>query len=150
MISAILCDYSRLKQDSWDRFQDDTWYLLQDFDVLCEKALAKHPLYERLIEYKIDGLTNQNIQELLEKEFNIKHSLEYISSLWRQKIPKLIAQQAEDDELDWHYLIKEKGRYKRCSRCGEIKLAHSRYFSKNKTSKDQLYSICKECRKVKK
>ena len=29
-------------------------------------------------------------------EFGIKHSLEYISSLWRKKIPKLIASQAED------------------------------------------------------
>ena len=150
VVSAILCDYSRLKQDSWDRFLDDTWYLMQDFDIISEKALRDYPLYERLVEYKIDGLTNLQIQQLLEQEFNIKHSLEYLSSLWRHKIPKLIAQQAEEDELNWHYLTKEKGTYKRCSRCGEIKLAHSRYFSKNKTSKDGFYSICKKCRSVKK
>lgn len=29
-------------------------------------------------------------------EFGIKHSVEYISSLWRNKIPKLIASAAED------------------------------------------------------
>ena len=150
VISAILCNYSRLKQDSWDKFQDDTWYILLDFDNIADKALRDYPLYERLTEYKVDGLTNQQIQKLLEEEFGIKHSLEYISSLWRNKIPKLIASQAEDEELYWHYLIEEKGTYKRCSRCGEIKLAHPKYFSKNKTSKDQLYSICKKCRSVKK
>ena len=50
----------------------------------------------RIVEYKIDGLSNANIQEAIEKEFGIKHSLEYISSLWRNKIPKLIASTAED------------------------------------------------------
>ena len=59
--SAILCNYSRLKQDSWDRFEDDTWYLMYDFDNLCEKALKNFPLYERIVEYKIDGLQNTDI-----------------------------------------------------------------------------------------
>ena len=150
VISAILCNYSRLKQDSWDRFQDDTWYIMQDFDILCEKALKDNKVYDKIVEYKIDGLTNLQIQELLEKECGVRHSLEYISSLWRKKIPKQIAEQADDDEFNWHYLTQEKGKYKKCSRCGEIKLASTRYFSQNKTSKDGLYSICKKCRSVKK
>jgi hypothetical protein len=37
---------------------------------------------------------------ILENEFDIKHSSEYISSLWRKKIPNLIASAAEDDFLD--------------------------------------------------
>jgi hypothetical protein len=53
-------------------------------------------LYEKIVECKIDGLQNIQIQEILENEFGIKHSLEYISSLWRKKIPKLIASAAED------------------------------------------------------
>jgi hypothetical protein len=74
-------------------------------------------MYERLVEYKIDGLQNVEIQEALENEFGIKHSIEYISSLWRNKIPKLIASAAEDRYLDWYYLEVEPGQYKRCSRC---------------------------------
>ena len=89
-------------------------------------------------------MQNIEIQEQLEKEFGITHSLEYISSLWRNKIPKLIASAAEDQFLDNYYLNVERGRYKRCSRCGQIKLAHNKYFSKNKTSKDGFYSICKK------
>ena len=122
---------------------------MEDFDKLCDKALANYPLYDRIVEYKIDGLQNIDIQEKIQMEFGIKHSLEYISSLWRNKIPKLIASTAEDEYLDNYYLNVEKGKYKKCSRCGKIKLAHNKYFSKNKTSKDGFYSICKSCRNSK-
>ena len=147
--SAILCNYSRLKQDSFDQFEGDLYYLMDAFDQVADIALKDYPLYDKIVECKIDGLQNIQIQEILEQEFGIKHSLEYISSLWRKKIPKLIASTAEDQYLDWYYLNIEKGKYKRCSRCGQIKLAHNKYFSKNKTSKDGFYSICKKCRNSK-
>ena len=147
--SAILCNYSRLKQDSFDQFEGDLYYLMDAFDQVADIALKDYPLYDKIVECKIDGLQNIQIQEILEQEFGIKHSLEYISSLWRKKIPKLIASTAEDQYLDWYYLNIEKGKYKRCSRCGQIKLAHNKYFSKNKTSKDGYYSICKKCRNSK-
>ena len=147
--SAILCNYSRLKEDSYDRLEGDLYYLMLDFDEIADKALKEYPLYEKIVECKVDGLQNTQIQEILQMEFGIKHSLEYISSLWRKKIPKLIASQAEDEYLYWYYLNIEKGKYKKCSRCGQIKLAHNKYFSKNKTSRDGYYSICKKCRNSK-
>ena len=147
--SAILCNYSRLKEDSFDRFEGDLYYLMLAFDEIADKALKEYPLYEKIVECKVDGLQNTQIQEILQVEFGIKHSLEYISSLWRKKIPKLIASQAEDEYLYWYYLNIEKGKYKKCSRCGQVKLAHNKYFSKNKTSRDGFYSICKKCRNSK-
>lgn len=143
---TILCNYSRLKQDSYDELEGNTRYLVQVFEETCDRALAKYPLYQRLLEYKIDGKQNLEIQALIEGEFEVRHSVEYLSSLWRKKIPRLIAEQAELDYLNWYYTYVEKGKYKRCSRCGQWKLAHNKYFSKNKTSKDSFYSICKECR----
>lgn len=147
--SAILCNYSSLKNFSEGIFNSDTWYFMHDFDACMQAALADEPLYQKIVKYKIDGFQNIEIQEMLEKDFGVKHSLEYISALWRHKIPKLIASKAEDNYLDWYYLNVEKGKYKRCSRCGKIKLAHNKYFSKNKTSKDGFYSICKDCRNAK-
>ena len=147
--SAILCNYSRLKEDSYDRLEGDLYYLMLDFDEIADRALKEYPLYEKIVECKVDGLQNTQIQEILQMEFGIKHSLEYISSLWRKKIPKLIASQAEDEYLYWYYLNIKKGKYKKCSRCGQIKLAHNKYFSKNKTSRDGYYSICKKCRNSK-
>ena len=149
VVTAILCNYAALKEDCHGQYDRDLWYLMEDFDLIAARALSEYPMYERIVEYKIDGLQNVEIQELIEKEFGIKHSVEYISSLWRNKIPKIIASAAEDRFLDWYYLDVEKGQYKRCSRCKQIKLAHNKYFSKNKTSKDGFYSICKCCRNSK-
>jgi hypothetical protein len=144
--SAILCNYSRLKEGCWDAFDGDTWYLMFDFDEISGQALEDYPLYQRIVEMKIDGLQNIEIQKKLEEEFGTTHSLEYISSLWRNKIPKLIASAAEDQYLYWYYREVAPGKYKKCSRCGQVKLAHNKYFSKNKTSKDGFYSMCKACR----
>ena len=150
-ISALLCNYSKLKENAWGKFNSDSWALMEDLDNLVEKTLKyKYPLYYDLLVYKIDGKTNIEIQDLLLRDHNIKHSVEYISSLWRNKIPKLLAEQAQEDALLYYYTEIEKGQWKRCSRCGEIKLAHNKFFSKNKSSKDGWYSICKCCRNKKK
>ena len=149
-ISALLRHYSKLKEDSYGKFWTDSYFLMEDLDNLIDGALKKrHPLYYDLLIYKIDGKTNAEIQELLHQKHGIKHSVEYISSLWRNKIPKLIAEKAQEEYLIWYYTEKERGKWKRCSRCGQIKLADNRFFSKNKTSKDSFYSICKECRNKK-
>lgn len=150
VVSAFLCNYSALKEASWGQFDGDTYYALLDLENLVDKTLQyNYPLYYDLVIYKIDGKTNEEIQNLLEFTYGVKHSVEYISSLWRKKIPKMIAEQATKDWLVWHYTFVEKGKWKRCSRCGQVKLAHNMFFSKNSTSKDHFYSICKDCRNAK-
>jgi hypothetical protein len=61
----------------------------------------------------------------------------------------MIAETAVKEYLVWYYTFVERGKWKRCSRCGQIKLANNHFFSKNNTSKDHFYSICKECRNSK-
>ena len=149
-ISVLLCNYSRIKQDSWDNFNSDIRWLMEDLDGIIDRTFEnKYPLYYDLIIYKIDGLQNVQIQEKLYEDYGIKHSVEYISSLWRNKIPKMIAETAANEWLEWHFTFEEKGKWKKCSRCGQVKLAHNHFFSKNSTSKDGFYSICKECRNKK-
>ena len=146
-----MCNYSKLKEESWDKFNNDIKWALFDLENLIENYIKnKYPLYYDLIIYKIDGLQNTEIQSLLEEAYGIKHSVEYISSLWRNKIPKLIAEAELDEWLVWHYTFEERGQWKKCTKCGQIKLAHNRFFSYNKTSKDKFYSICKACRNKKK
>ena len=149
-VMAVLLNYSKLKEDSWCNFNNDLKWIMFDLDTVVDNALKdKHPLYYDLVIYKIDGKQNQEIQDLLYKKHGVKHSVEYISSLWRNKIPKIIAVAAQDEWLVWHYTHKEQGQWKRCSRCGQIKLAHNRFFSYNRTSKNGWYSICKSCRNKK-
>lgn len=148
VVSAILCNYSKLKEDSFDCFEGDIWYLLQAFENICDKALEEYPLYMRIIECKIDGMQNLDIQETIQVEFGIKHTVEYISSLWRNKIPRMIAIEAENQFLESQFK-KEKRPFKKCSKCGKLKPAHNNFFSINKTSKDGWYSVCKFCRNKK-
>lgn len=145
VVAAVLVNYSKLKEDSFDQFNGDTWYLIQDFENLCERALGPYPIYMRIVELKIDKMQNVDIQKTLEQEFGTTYSVEYISSLWCNKIPKTIAKVAQEEFIiqEW----KAKGfPMKKCSRCGQLKPTHNHFFSKNKTSKDQFYSICKNCR----
>ena len=149
-ISLLLCNYSKLKMQSWDKIQSDIYYLMQDLQNAADAALKEqYPLYYDLMIYKIDGKSNLQIQKLLKEKYGITHSVEYLSSLWRKKIPKLIAEEEEKRTLVWYYTEKKKGKWKKCSRCGQIKLAHNKFFSKNGTSKDGFYSLCKECRNKK-
>lgn len=150
-VMALLCNYNALKTETWNKFNSDMKWMLMDFKKLVDNALKeKYPFYYDLVIYKINEKQNAEIQQLLFEKYGIKHSVEYLSALWRNKVPKLICEEAENEWLDFHFTQEEKGKYKRCSRCGQIKLAHNRFFSKNNTSKDGFYSICKCCRNKKK
>ena len=148
-ISALLCNYSKLKEQCYGKFYADGYYLMEDLDLLISQTLKeKYPAYFHLLIYKIDGLSNIEIQQKLYQQHHVKYSIQYISILWRKRIPKLIAETASKNFLEWYYTTQERGRWKKCNRCKKIKLAHSLFFSKNNSSKDGFYSICKECRNL--
>ena len=146
VVAKILQNYSALRQDAWGNFESDTWYLLEVFDDVSSRALSPHPILESIVTLKIDGLRNQEIRDSLISQYGTSYTKEYISSLWRHKIPRLITEQATADFL-YH---QKKLPKKICGRCGLSKPAHSHFFSKNGSSPDGFYSICKECRRNKK
>ena len=147
--AAILSLYATLEAAAANTLGSDLWALMTDFNSLLDRALAAKPTYRTIIEGKIGGLSNAEIKEELLQQHGVTHSPEYISSIWCKKIPELLASRAEDEYLDWYFLEMAPGTYKRCSKCGQVKLAHPKYFSRNNTSKDGYYSICKVCRSKK-
>ena len=150
-ICCLLCNYSKLKEEAWGHLDGDWWYLMEDFDNLSARALKdKYPFFYEIMICKIDGMQNKDIAKKIKQDYNVSYSIEYLSTVWRKKIPKIIADKAKQDWIIWHYTVEEKGKWKRCSRCHEIKLAHPYFFTRNKTSKDGWYSICKSCRNKKK
>lgn len=148
-IFALLSNYEKLKQENWANCAGDAKWMLMDLEDIIEKALGGNPILKDIAYYKMYSYTNAEIQEILKNKYKYSYSIEYLSSLWKNKIPKLIAETATKEWLDFHYTYEEKGYWKKCSRCGEVKLGNSYYFSKNNASKDKLYSICKSCRKIK-
>ena len=150
-VCCLLCNYSKLKENCWGHFENNWWYLMQDFDNLTTRALQKdYPILYDIMIYKIDGLQNKDIAARIKQDYDVSYSVEYLSAVWRKKIPKIIADKAKEEWIVWHYIYEEKGKWKRCSRCHEIKLAHPYFFTRNKTAKDGWYSMCKCCRNKKK
>lgn len=150
-ISCLLCNYTNLKKEVSGKIENDFYYLINDFQKLIQKTLrGDYAIYLDLIKLKFKEKTSKQIAEILLQKYGYTYSTEYISILWRKKIPKLLADKAKQDWIVWHYTFEEKGKWKKCSKCQQIKLAHPYFFTKNKTSKDGWYSICKCCRNQKK
>lgn len=145
-VSHILANYSALKQDSHEDLKSEVKWILEDLDSTMGRALEDEPVLEQILISKIDGESNESIQKTLEEKYGVTHSQEYISSLYRNRIPELIVDQKREDWVDYMYTFVLKGDYKQCTRCNEVKLAMNRYFSINRTSSSLFYSICKVCR----
>lgn len=144
-VSLLLCYYQPLKQESWEDLHGDMRWHLIDLEDTVDRALANQPLLYDILIWKIDGLTNEEIREKVMDLYGEDHSEQYYSTLWRKRIPKLVSEQAQKDYVEWHFTEKERGYWKRCSKCGEIKLGHPLFFAKN-SSKDGWYSQCKDCK----
>lgn len=150
-VSALLKYYSKLKTNSEGEIESDMFWMLMDLEDIIEDALAEdYPMLYDILVSKVENSTNLEIQRQLETKYNRTYSIEYISSLFNNKIPKLIANRAEEIELIHHYTFIEKGEWKTCPRCGQNRLLHPRFFSINSSSKNGFYSICKDCRNTKK
>lgn len=147
-VAALLSDYSRLKQDSCDCFESDTYYLMQALEQITDTALREYPIYAAVLEAKIDGLKNADIRELLHSQFDVWYTPEYITALWTKKIPNLIAETAKRDFVIWQTRSR-KLPTKKCGKCGRVLPKADLFFSPNSGSKDGYYSICKDCRSTK-
>lgn len=149
-VSEILNNYARLKHALWDDLHNDMRWMLIDLEELIDIYIkTRHPIYYDILVMKVDGDTNDEIQYYLQVHYKKEHSQEYISSLWRNKIPELIADGYKEHFLNWFYTYRARGLYKTCSRCNQTKLAHRRYFGTNQAAKYGFYSVCKECRNKK-
>ena len=151
-VAAILRHFRELKMELRGQFWNDFYYLIEDLEKLMTRTLKnKEPMLWDLLQWKIEGKTNAEAQALIAEKYDIKYTPEYVSVLWSKKIPKLLSEQEKNDYLMQYYINEhpEEAVWKKCSKCGQTKLAHNRFFSKNKTSKSGFYSQCKECRNKK-
>lgn len=148
-VKVLLKNYVNLKQETYDNFQSDINYILWDLEELVIRALQhKYPLYLDLLVMKIRKTPGEEIVKRLQKEYGETHSEQYYSSLWVNRIPKIISQKAREEYVINYYTYEEPMgiSWKVCGKCGKELPAHPYFFSPN-TTKDGYYSICKECRR---
>lgn len=146
-VAALLQNYSRLKQDSCDRFESDTYYLMQALEQITDSALREYPIFQTVLVLKIDGVSNADIRTALKEQHDVLYTPEYISALWTKKIPSLIAEEAQRDFIIWQ-TARRKLPSKTCSRCGHTLPKHTLFYTVNNSSKDGWYSMCKRCRRA--
>lgn len=146
-VSYLLCNYSQIKQDTYEMLNGDLRWIIIGLEDLILEMFPEDSFYYNLIVWKIDGDSNYEIQEKM-KFYGIEHSEQYYSSTWRQRIPKMIADYAQKKWVIWHFNNEAYGEWKQCSKCGKWKPVHPMFFGKNST-KNGYYSICKDCRSKK-
>lgn len=118
-------------------FQNDLSCILYDLEKLIEKCDFNEKHYA-ILDMLQNGLEQQQIGEILGvSKQNINSALNVML--------KMIINEYERQYTDWYYLNKAKGTYKKCSRCGEIKLVQE--FGIDNNLKSGIMSACKECRK---
>ena len=104
--------------------------------------------HNRILDAKMNHLSNNYICDMLKKEFGVNHSANYISTIYKQKICNKIADAAT---LHYDYYLNREiaTAWKKCTCCGEFKLRDTREYMRRARSSDGLSSICKVCDKEK-
>ena len=113
--------------------------LTYDVTQMVKKLHKQGILSDRDI-YIIEGMRFNISQEQLADELGVTQPT--INSAIN-RIVKNVTQGFIDDEEDLLYLNVLKGEYKKCSKCGEVKLINK--FNKNSRRKDGLETFCKVC-----
>ena len=115
--------------------QDDLSCILVDLENLINK-IEFTDKQRKVLELWSNGLATGEIS----KKLNVKPNT--VASCLNSVVD-LIIKQYEKEYEEWYYLNIRKGEYKKCSKCGEVKLVSQ--FDKN--GKRGLYPRCKKCRK---
>lgn len=145
-IYYLLENYEDLRISATNKPESTIGFLLDTLDFYIERANLSEPK-KIILEYKKNKVQNEIIRKRLEKDFGLTHSANYISTIWKQKICKEIAEAAQ---LHYdYYLNREKTfAWKKCNQCEKIKLKDTREFIRKSRSSDGLASRCKECDKA--
>lgn len=114
-------------------FQDDLGCMFQDLEnVLSEVKLTDKQ--REVLNLWMGGMTIKNIAKELNRD---RRAIEKMLDTVIEKIVQVYEEQMED----WYYLNINKGEYKKCNKCGEVKLINK--FNKN--GKGGIRNMCKIC-----
>jgi phage pi2 protein 07 len=113
--------------------QDDLTCIIEDLKILIEK-IDFTDKQRKILDMWSCGMTAEDISKYTKTTGDaVLKALDTI-------VNKII-KQYEEEYTDWYYLNICKGEYKKCSKCGEIKLVSN--FCKNG---NRLRGNCKNCR----
>ena len=143
--AGLIKNYANLKFEFKDRFNSDMWAILYDFEnILFNSSLSVEEKF--VVNMILNDYSQREILLEYEKEFGKTMSGYSVSNWINRVIPNKLLNTYLDSVDEWLYTYKIKGKYKKCSKCGEVKLiSNDRYFGKDARSRDGFQSMCKKC-----
>ena len=127
-------------EDAPERLTDD---IIETLDFYIDMAELDN-IKSEILRLKIKKIPVLGIQKVLKDKYNVNHSTNYISTIYKQKICNEIAAAAQ---LHYDMYINRDNRsmWKKCNQCGELKFLDSRIFMRKAKSSDGYNSKCKKC-----
>lgn len=104
--------------------------------------------YRLIVEMKSENWRNEDINNELRRRNLKTFSVNYISTIYKKRIPKLLAQ-AVEAHYELTLALDQPDEWKHCSKCGKLLHLDSNHFRRLGKSKDGYVSSCKQCDKKK-
>lgn len=104
--------------------------------------------YRLIVEMKSENWRNEDINNELRRRNLKTFSVNYISTIYKKRIPKLLAQ-AVEAHYELALALDQPDEWKRCSKCGKLLHLDSNHFRRLGKSKDSFVGSCKQCDKKK-
>ena len=104
--------------------------------------------YRLIVEMKSENWRNEDINNELRRRNLKTFSVNYISTIYKKRIPKLLAQ-AVEAHYELALALDQPDEWKRCSKCGKLLHLDSNHFRCLSKSKDGFVGSCKQCDKKK-
>jgi len=119
-------------------FQHDVGCLIYDLDNLATGAGLTNP--EQVVYYHLrhNGKSLSSIADYM------NCTKQFVSATYNSIIKKIIKYYEVVYE-DWYYMNICRGKYKKCNKCGQIKLLTTNYYSKDASKNDGFKYNCKDC-----
>lgn len=100
-----------------------------------------------VLDLKMKKFCNQEIAAIVNKKWGKTYTVNYISTIFCQKIlPKIAAAAIEHEKIIENLPFEEE--FKKCSTCGAILLRDADHFVRKSRAKDGFSNRCKQCDRI--
>ena len=152
-VRKLLKNYSEFAEiiTSPEANHTDIYFLLLELVDAVEQVFGHDNQLREVVNTRLMGCSlEEAIEHLHNKYEDFNYTDEYVMKLWNKRIPRMIVEYEEQKYFDWWWKVNDKP-LKKCSRCQQMLPHNVRYFSpRSSADPSALYSICRNCRSVKK
>lgn len=144
-VYSLIVNFTDIAATSKEKGNENFQEIIDALDYYCDMANLTD-CQKKILLLKKKGLKNQDVADIVNKEFGKSYTVNYISTIFRQKIIKKINEAAA-----FHLKIVENfdspGNFKRCSTCRRYLLKDPQNFIRKARTTDGYAARCKICDK---